>query len=134
MHLKTLIDQLTQFANLETCPVRDECQPGFVAGAYWGWGQARNRIAQILKQHPLGASATDFQSGYSIALQRAIEHHCGGLAVPPEIAADCPHHAKLLDGSLEYRAIAENSEGKVSPAETCDYPGQGSAFRDMPEN
>ena len=37
---------------------------------------------------------------YAIALQRAIEHHCRGVAVPPEIAANCPHHAQMLNEHL----------------------------------
>ena len=34
---------------------------------------------------------------YSVALQRAIEHHCRGVFVPKEIAEECPYHAKLLN-------------------------------------
>lgn len=37
---------------------------------------------------------------YTVSLQRAIEHHCRGLAVPRHIAAECPFHAKLLDAKL----------------------------------
>ena len=37
---------------------------------------------------------------YSIALQRAIEHHCRGVSVPDAIAVRCPHHAKMLNEHL----------------------------------
>lgn len=36
------------------------------------------------------------QTGYSIALQRAIEAHCHGYSLSPEDAAKCSHHARLL--------------------------------------
>lgn len=34
---------------------------------------------------------------HATALQQAIEHHCKGLVVPPRIAENCPHHAKMLN-------------------------------------
>ena len=34
---------------------------------------------------------------YVIALQRAIEYHVSGDAVPREIAEKCPYHAQLLN-------------------------------------
>lgn len=37
---------------------------------------------------------------YAIALQRAIEAHCRGEKVHPEVAAKCPHHAAKLDADL----------------------------------
>ena len=37
---------------------------------------------------------------YCIALQRAIEHHRRGAAVPPKIADNCPHHARMLNELL----------------------------------
>lgn len=37
---------------------------------------------------------------YSIALQKAIEHHCNGQVIPEKIASQCPHHAKMLNGRL----------------------------------
>ena len=40
---------------------------------------------------------------YSIALQRAIEHHSRGVEVPPEIAILCPHHAQMLNQHLASR-------------------------------
>jgi hypothetical protein len=42
----------------------------------------------------------DEQVDYSIALQRAIEHHRRGVAVPPQIASNCPHHAQMLNEHL----------------------------------
>lgn len=38
---------------------------------------------------------------YSIALQRAIEHHCNGEEVSELVAVDCPHHAKMLNKHRE---------------------------------
>ena len=38
-------------------------------------------------------------SNYAIALQRAIERHCRGLEVPANIAAECPHHAEMLNAA-----------------------------------
>lgn len=40
------------------------------------------------------------QKEYSLALARAIEAHCRGEVVPPEIRAICPHHAGKLDAAL----------------------------------
>jgi len=37
------------------------------------------------------------QLDYSIALQRAIEHHCNGDQVPESIAKECPYHAAMLN-------------------------------------
>lgn len=37
---------------------------------------------------------------YAIALQRAVEYHCHGEQVPPEVAAKCPHHARMLNDHL----------------------------------
>ena len=42
----------------------------------------------------------DTDMDYAIALQRAIEWHCKGKAVPPEVAARCPHHAEKLNKAL----------------------------------
>lgn len=98
---KPLYELLNKFANEAVCPVSQSCQVGFVAGAFWAWGEARIQIAQIITRHPPGASAADLQLGYSTALQRAIEHHCQGLYVPPEIATDCPTHADMLNKENE---------------------------------
>ena len=38
---------------------------------------------------------------YAISLQRAIEYHAKGLLVPHQIGCACPHHASMLDASLE---------------------------------
>ena len=43
----------------------------------------------------------DKRMEYAIALQRAIEHHCHGERVPPEVAAKCPHHARMLNDRLQ---------------------------------
>lgn len=51
-HNATLRDRLEMFAREAVCPVNESCQPGFVSGAYWGWGEARNRISQIAKEVP----------------------------------------------------------------------------------
>jgi hypothetical protein len=53
----------------------------------------RAELAAAIKQRE---NARD----YSIALQRAIEHHLRVVAVPPEIAANCPHHARMLNEHL----------------------------------
>jgi hypothetical protein len=53
----------------------------------------RAELAAMQKQR-------DEQMDYSIALQRAIEHHRRGVAVPPEIAANCPYHARMLNEHL----------------------------------
>lgn len=39
---------LRRFCNEEVCPVNEQLLAGFVAGAYDGWGRARNRVSQIL--------------------------------------------------------------------------------------
>lgn len=49
--MSELEKQLLKFANEQTCPVNENLQPGFIAGAYWGWGEARNRIRQILDKN-----------------------------------------------------------------------------------
>lgn len=51
-----LIEKLRNFAQLETCPVNGQCAPGFVSGAYEGWGWARNRVSQILAENPVEKS------------------------------------------------------------------------------
>jgi hypothetical protein len=53
----------------------------------------RAELAAMQKQR-------DEQVDYSIALQRAIEHHRRGVAVPPQIASNCPHHAQMLNEHL----------------------------------
>ena len=45
------------------------------------------------------------QVDYSIALQRAVEHHCRGVEIPSEIATKCPHHSKMLNDKLSRYAI-----------------------------
>jgi len=51
---------------------------------------------EAVRSDDLLASSQD----YSIALQRAIEHHCRGVPVPPAIGVRCPHHAKMLNEHL----------------------------------
>ena len=46
------------------------------------------------------AARLESQTEYSVALHRAIEHHCRGVAVPAAIAAECPHHARMLNERL----------------------------------
>jgi hypothetical protein len=46
--VNSTIGKLWTFAREAVCPVSDNCVPGFVAGAYWGWGQARNAVERIL--------------------------------------------------------------------------------------
>ena len=58
------------------------------------------RIAELERQLDAMRKQRDEARDYSIALQRAIEHHCRGVAVPPEIAANCPHHAQMLNEHL----------------------------------
>ncbi len=50
---------------------------------------------------------------YSIALQRAIEHHCRGVLVPTEIAEKCPHYAAKLNDAHERREAAEAAKGEA---------------------
>lgn len=49
--MNQLITQLQHFVREETCPVNENCVPGFVSGAHTGWGWARTRVAQILASH-----------------------------------------------------------------------------------
>lgn len=46
------------------------------------------------------------QLDYSIALQSAIWYHCQGKEVPPRIGKACPHHAQMLNKSLQEHADA----------------------------
>ena len=38
--------------------------------------------------------------GYAANLQRSIEYHCRGSAVPAALAKHCPYHAKMLNDHL----------------------------------
>lgn len=61
---------------------------------------------------------------YSISLQRAIEHHCGGKYIPVEIAAHCPHHAEMLNHRLVEvnKTITPDADGWVKVEdEVPDY-------------
>jgi uncharacterized coiled-coil DUF342 family protein len=61
----------------------------------------RKRVAELVSKADELAAAIkqrDEMLDYSIALQRAIEHYRRGVAVPPEISANCPHHAQMLNG------------------------------------
>ena len=42
----------------------------------------------------------DTDMAYTIALQRAIEWHCEGKDVPPDVAELCPYHAEELNMTL----------------------------------
>jgi hypothetical protein len=46
--LKKLMKSLEHFRDMETCPVNENCVPGFVSGAYIGWGWGRNRVGEML--------------------------------------------------------------------------------------
>ncbi len=48
----------------------------------------------------------DKQIEYTVALQRAIEHHCRGAIVPPDLAAECPNHAEMLNARLAAAPVA----------------------------
>jgi hypothetical protein len=37
---------------------------------------------------------------YTIALQQAVEWHCDGKVVPPDVAKLCPHHSERLNEAL----------------------------------
>ena len=52
MKTLTAFEKLKRFADIETCPVNEQCVPEFVSGAYWGWGEARNRIGKLLSDNP----------------------------------------------------------------------------------
>ena len=47
-NFESLKAELRTFANEHVCPVNENCQPGFVSGAYSAWGWARNHIAKLL--------------------------------------------------------------------------------------
>lgn len=47
-----LSEKLRYFVQQETCPVSDACVPGFISGAEWGWGSARNRVGKLLHNFP----------------------------------------------------------------------------------
>lgn len=54
----------------------------------------------------------DTDMSYTIALQRAIEWHCDGKAVPPDVAVVCPYHAEMLNKTLaqpEQEPVAEKT-------------------------
>ncbi len=45
--------QLTEkFARMMRCRVSDNCVPGFVSGAEWGWGDAGNYVAELVRKYP----------------------------------------------------------------------------------
>lgn len=47
-----LSEKLSHFVQQETCPVANYCAPGFISGAEWGWGAARNRVGDMLRNFP----------------------------------------------------------------------------------
>lgn len=59
--------------------------------------ERNNSVDQIATLESALARSID----YSIALQRAIEHHCRGSEVPDQIAIACPHHAKMLNDRMK---------------------------------
>jgi hypothetical protein len=67
----------------------------------------------------------DTDMAYTIALQRAIEWHCEGKAVPPDVAALCPYHAERLNKTL-------TQPEPWTPADMAHRPG-GLAQPDHPE-
>ncbi len=63
---------------------------------------------------PPTPSAPTVHVDYSIALARAIEHHCRGVLVPSDIAEQCPFHAAKLNEFLTTKA-AEIGKLTASP-------------------
>ena len=56
-------------------------------------------VAQQLRWHTRKtAKIMQSKDDYIIALQRMIEYHCDGKAIPPKIARLSPHLAGLLNG------------------------------------
>ena len=47
-----LTEKLLEFSRMARCRVSDNCVPGFVSGAEWGWGDARNYIAELVRKYP----------------------------------------------------------------------------------
>jgi len=62
--------------------------------------EAADEIESLRAELAAAIKQRDEARDYSIALQRAIEHHLRVVAVPPEIAANCPHHARMLNEHL----------------------------------
>ena len=46
--MESLLAELRHFANEAVCPVNENLAPGFVSGAYDGWGRARNWVSSLL--------------------------------------------------------------------------------------
>ena len=46
--MNALLLSLRKFACGETCPVNEQCIPGFVAGANTAWGWARTHVKKIV--------------------------------------------------------------------------------------
>ena len=61
----------------------------------------------------------DTGMAYTIALQRAIEWHCDGKAVPPNVAALCPYHSEKLNETLAQPVQPE----QWTPEDTAYRPG-----------
>lgn len=55
-----LVTALRRFERDTVCPVNENCQPGFVAGAFSAWGWARNHVGTLLN-----TLATDTKGGVS---------------------------------------------------------------------
>lgn len=79
--------------------------PGSADPTAWMDG-ARDKVAELrtefaAMQVELAELRKDREQrlDYSIALQRAIEHHVKGKKVPDEVAVLCPHHANMLDAA-----------------------------------
>lgn len=50
MNVNQLLAKLRWFKNEAVCRVNDDCVQGFVAGAQWGWGDARVLIGKWLDE------------------------------------------------------------------------------------
>lgn len=46
--------------------------------------------------------------GYAANLQRAIEYHCHGKAIPDALAKHCPYHAHMLNDHLSNKTLCAN--------------------------
>lgn len=75
--LRAALESFRKFADEEAFQPGDNCVPGFVAGCYHGWGEARNRIGRLLK-------AALAQAGYPICV------NCGvGFILPSGVCDHC---------------------------------------------
>jgi len=74
--------------------------------------EIRSRLQPLAKAREEGHLRHIKATDYSIALQRAIEHHCNGKIIPDAIAMECPFHVKKLDSDLSASRLEGAKEMK----------------------